>query len=120
MSPSLRQFSLSLGLVLGVTVAGGGTALAAPQVLGLVATNGTVEPICHGSRCGAEFTVFCLQPDRFSPDRGTPYDLASAEQVRLTGFRTDGSTLALDPERWLRVEALRTLGTQVVDRDRNA
>jgi hypothetical protein len=61
MSPSLRHFSLNFGLVLGVTVAGSGTALAAPQVLGLVATNGTVEPICHGSRCGAEFAAFCLQ-----------------------------------------------------------
>jgi hypothetical protein len=108
MSPSLGKFSLSLGLVLGLTVAGGGTALAAPQVLGLVATNGKVELICHGSRCGAEFTAFCLQPDRFSPQRGTPYDLASAAQVRLTATRTDGGTLALDSEQWLHVQALRT------------
>jgi hypothetical protein len=108
MSPSFRKVPLSLGLVLGLTVFGGTTALAAPQALGLVATNGTVELICHGKRCGAEFTAFCLQPDRFSPDRGTPYDLASTGQVRLTGTRTDGSTLALDPEQWLWVEALRT------------
>jgi hypothetical protein len=108
MSPSRGKFLLSLGLFLGWMASGSGTALAAPQVLGLVATNGKVELICHGSRCGAEFTAFCLQPDRFSPDRGTPYDLASAEQLRLTATGTDGGTLTLDPEQWLHVQALRT------------
>jgi hypothetical protein len=113
MSLSLRKYPLSLGLVLGLTalgltVVGGATALAAPQALGLVATNGSVDLVCQSGRCGAEFTAFCLQADRFSPVRGTRYDLASTENVRLTGTLEDGRKIALDPEAWLRVEALRT------------
>ena len=45
-----------------------GPATAAPQALALVATHGKVALNCDGHVCKAEFSTFCLQPDRMSPD----------------------------------------------------
>ncbi len=79
-----------------------------PQVLALVATGGAVELTCHGAACDAEFSAFCLQADRFSPTRGTAYQLARVEDVRLLGTTRDGREVALDAGRLLRLESMRT------------
>ena len=51
-----------------------GSALAAPQILGLVATADTpTELTCHNGMCSAEFSAICLQQGRDAPTNDTPY-----------------------------------------------
>ena len=82
-------------------------ARAEPQVLALVATGGAIELGCQGAECGAEFTTFCLETDRFSPARGTPYRLAAGSELRLVGTTAEGREVRLDAGRYLRFESVR-------------
>lgn len=81
---------------------------AAPQALALVATEGGTALHCAGGTCSAEFSAFCLQPDRASPPRGTAYRLADAQPVTVFGTTGDGRRVSLDPARALRIESLRS------------
>jgi len=67
---------------------------AAPQVLGLIATNAPVPLNCLGGNCTAEFSAFCLQRARELPERGTLYR-AVGDSLTLIVTATDGS------RRWL-------------------
>ena len=80
-------------------------ALAAPQPLALVATLGPVELQCDGRDCAAEFTAFCLQEDRASPDRGHAYRAVGA--VQAVARDGAGREVAL-PVELLEARALRT------------
>lgn len=72
---------------------------AAPQVLGLVASNGPVMLNCAQGSCSAEFSTFCLQSDRKAPARGTAYSLIGEGSVRAIAKGRDGSETTLDPAR---------------------
>ncbi len=80
--------------------------IAAPQALGLVATNGTIELKCSDDGCGADFTAFCLQKDRASPDRGTPYHINSGD-IEVAGLTATGQTIKLDVNQALKLESRR-------------
>lgn len=70
-----------------------GHAMAAPQILGLVATADTpTELKCVDGTCSAEFSAICLQQGREAPKNGTPYEAVdnSALAVIVTG--QDGNT----------------------------
>ncbi len=68
-------------------------AAAAPQVLGLVASNGT--PLsCNGVECSADVSAFCLQQTRAMPVRGTPYRPADGAELTLVA-KTPGGELRL-------------------------
>lgn len=95
------------GVIVAALLAFASVAQAAPQALALVATKGKVGLACRGSDCSAEFTTFCLQPDRFAPPPGTGYRLAEASAVQLLGTTRDGRTIALDPEAHLRFASIR-------------
>ncbi len=105
---SFRKVDLATLSVVAALAFGSGVAWAAPQSLALVATHGPVELKCLDGACGAEFSTFCLQMDRRSPPRGTPYRLADGGAVRLIGTTKDGREVALDARRFLRFESLRT------------
>jgi len=98
----------STGMVLAALVAlGSGTAQAAPQALALISTYGKVGLTCAGSECSAELSSFCLDASRFSPSRGTPYELVGNSQIRLSGITEDGRVLNLDPDSYLRFHSAR-------------
>jgi hypothetical protein len=60
-----------------------GHAMAAPQILGLVATADTpTELKCVNGTCSAEFSAICLQQGREAPKNGTPY--AAVDSAALT------------------------------------
>ena len=80
---------------------------AAPQALGLVSTEGEVPLNCQGGDCQAEFTAFCLQPDRFSPVSGTRYELISSDSIALSATKIGGGVVALDAAKHLVFEAAR-------------
>ena len=82
-----------------------GPALAAPQPLALVATLGPVDLICDGRECAAEFSAFCLQEERGSPDRGHAYSALGA--VRIAARDLEGREVAV-PLELLEARALRT------------
>ena len=85
-----------------------GPAQAATQALALITSDGAIQLDCQGRDCWAEFSSFCLQPKRRSPDRDTAYDLADNQELRLLGERADGSQIVLDAAKELRITALRT------------
>lgn len=80
-------------------------ASAAPQPLALVATLGPVDLICDGVECAAEFSAFCLQEARGSPDRGHDYRPLGA--VRIAARDAEGREVAV-PLELLEARALRT------------
>lgn len=83
--------------VLGLgAVCASGSALAAPQVLGLIAMAEPMTMQCDRHSCVAELNSFCLEKDRAAPTKGTGYSIVAGEGVILTGVLDDGRTLTLD------------------------
>lgn len=80
---------------------------AAPQALGLVASDGAPTPLtCRGGQCSAEFSAFCLQETRPSPARGDAYAPAPGGAVTLLLTAADGSVRRLDGAPYLSFSAL--------------
>jgi hypothetical protein len=72
-----------------------GSALAAPQILGIVASNGAVPLTCDADGCRADLSTFCLQQPRANPWPGQRYDLADADTVTIVGTTASGETVRL-------------------------
>lgn len=95
-------FFLALGLAGLAPVQG----VAAPQTLLILAQNDGVAFQCDGGRCVAEVSTLCLQFDRASPERGTPYRiLAEGDEagglfqgMSLVGKTADGGRVDLPVE----------------------
>jgi len=66
-------------------------AMAAPQILGIVATDEAVPMQCDGGRCTALLSAFCLQRDRLPPDFETAYRPANPGGLTLAVTMPDGS-----------------------------
>jgi hypothetical protein len=91
------------GLALAITLSSG-AAIAAPQVLGLVADNGFPTPLnCDEFECGAQFSSFCLQEGRSSPPTGTTYAPAPGGTLSLVATASDGRSLRLPAAETLRI-----------------
>ena len=69
---------------------------AAPQILGLVASNGLPTPMrCDGSGCTALLASFCLQEARAAPEDGQAYAPGPRGGLTLVVTRAAGSRLAV-------------------------
>ena len=68
-------------------------AMAAPQMLGLVATNAAAPLYCEGGVCTAEISTFCLQEHRGEPARGTAYNLVDPAKIILVARAADGRNI---------------------------
>ena len=80
---------------------------AAPQALGLVASNGAPTALdCNGSECSALFSAFCLQEARPAPSQGDAYAPAPGSAVTLLVTRADGSTTRVPGAAYLRFSTL--------------
>jgi hypothetical protein len=85
---------------------GAPSVLAAPQVLGLVASNGDPTPLtCDGLACSAHFSSFCLQQSRPAPGRGDGYTVAPGGELTLVLTTADGTTLRLPGREHLTIES---------------
>lgn len=73
-----------------------GTALAAPQILGLVATGDAVPMQCKNGECVALLSAFCLQERRLPPDFETSYRPARPGDVMLAVTSEDGQVRRFD------------------------
>lgn len=87
---------VSLILAAGALVALAGPAQAAPQVLGLVASNGEPTPLnCASGDCVGHFSSFCLQEVRPGPSAGASYRVADGGALTLIARTADGQVLTL-------------------------
>ena len=77
-------------------VPGVSQAAAAPQILGVIASAEPVTLQCERGECGAEFTAFCIERYRKSPERGTAYYVHDPDTLAFDGVRRDGATVRLD------------------------
>jgi hypothetical protein len=85
---------------------GASGALAAPQVLGLVASNGVPTPLtCDGFACSAHFSSFCLQQNRPAPARGDSYTVAPGGELTLVVTTAGGKTLRLPGHERLTIQS---------------
>ncbi len=65
-------------------------ALAAPQILAVLGTDGDIPLICADGVCQANISTYCLQRDRLTPDYGTAYVPAAAGSFTLVLRDADG------------------------------
>jgi hypothetical protein len=82
-------------------------AQAAPQILGLIASNEPVPMTCVGGTCTAELSSVCLQQHRATPPTGTVYRPAKGTQITLTVTGPDGVNHRLRVEAVLSFTSLR-------------
>ena len=80
---------------------------AAPQALALVAANEPIQLACDGANCGAQFSAFCLQPERISPSPGTAYKMSTNSHIKVSAITEDGREISLAPRDSLRFQSLR-------------
>jgi hypothetical protein len=91
----MMRVSLAGGLAAAAFLIGIGPAAAAPQILGIVASNGALPLICDAQGCHGDLSTFCLQQPRANPDLGQRYRLADASSVMLVGRKSDGQVVRL-------------------------
>jgi hypothetical protein len=87
----MRRSPLAAPLVVAAALASA-PVLAAPQVLGVVASIAPVEMSCTQESCTAQLSAFCLQRERDVPLERTAYRAADPGAFRLLATRADGST----------------------------
>jgi len=80
---------------------------AAYQIMGLIASAGAVPLTCSRGECSAEFSSFCLQPDRASPPRGAQYYAIGGAGITVIGTTVAGRTLTITRADDLRITAQR-------------
>lgn len=84
----------------------GHAAFAAPQVLGLVASNGQPTPlVCGESDCRAHFSTFCLQQSRPAPAHGDLYTVAPDAEVSLVVTTATGEAKRLPAADLVKIES---------------
>jgi hypothetical protein len=84
----------SLGLAAALAMVCGG-AQAAPQILGIVASNGPVPLNCDVQGCRADLSSFCLQQPRANPSPGQAYFPVEGAEIALIGTTASGETTRL-------------------------
>ena len=82
-------------------------ALAAPQILGLVASERVVPFTCEGTQCTAELTAFCLEEQRQAPLAGKLYRAVDPKRLTLVVTGPDGLKRSVPARGLLRFVATR-------------
>lgn len=75
-----------------------GMALAASQILGLVATAEPTQMQCDKGGCTALLSAFCLQEKRLPPDFDSAYRPAKPGQVTLLATMADGRVIRMEAD----------------------
>lgn len=75
-----------------------GMALAASQILGLVATAEPTQMQCDKGGCMALLSAFCLQEKRLPPDFDSDYRPAKPGQVTLLATMADGRVIRMEAD----------------------
>lgn len=99
----MRSLAATLAILAGVVL--NGAALAAPQVLGLTASNAPIPFVCDDDGCIALAGTFCLQRERAIPTWGTSYEASHPGRLTLALRMRDGRTVRLGGGPWVRFSA---------------
>ena len=95
-----RALLLTLPFLIGTATA----VQAAPQILGIVASNGLPTPLhCADGYCSAYLASFCLQEARYAPNSGSEYRLVPGGRLTIIASLGDGRTLRLSAENLLTI-----------------
>ena len=97
----MRLISAAFVVLIGIGMSGP-AALAAPQILGLMASRAPVPLNCTGKECTAIAGTLCLQHDRAIPTYGTAYGATHPEQLTLAVMTQSGEVRRLPGGEWLR------------------
>ena len=100
----MRLIAGTFVVLIGLAVTVGG-AFAAPQVLGLTASNAPIPFSCAGDTCTAVAGTFCLQRDRAIPLWGTPYGASHPERLKLALLGRDGRIARVAGGPWIKFSA---------------
>jgi len=100
----MRLISAACAILLGLAV-NGGSALAAPQVLGLTASNQPIPFRCDNASCSAVTGTFCLQRERMMPSWGALYVASRPERLTLALLGGDGSVARIAGGPWITFSA---------------
>lgn len=76
-----------------------GVALAAPQILAVLATEDGISLTCDDGLCAADLSTFCLQRARPAPNVGTEYVPAAPDQFTLVVIDASGRERRLPASR---------------------
>jgi len=90
---------MGIGGVAALTLmAAAAPALAAPQIVAAVPSNGPIALACDADTCAAEISTICLQRGRAAPPPGWRYGVRAADRaaIAVTGIRAGGGEIALD------------------------
>jgi len=74
---------------------------AAPQILGVVASHGSIPLNCNNDGCRADLSTFCLQQSRDNPARGQTYVPVEGADIVLTGTNGLGRNVRLSATHFL-------------------
>ncbi len=90
-----RVLGLAAALCAVVLVALPGSAVATPQMLGLVATKQATPLRCDNGLCVGFFSTFCLEEERRAPASWTVYRPVEGSRITLIVETGDGRTIRL-------------------------
>ncbi|MFM9844199.1 MAG: hypothetical protein ACKVOI_14635 [Dongiaceae bacterium] len=91
----MTMYARTLLGIAGAAWLAGGSVQAAPQVLGIVASNGSIPLTCDSADCRADLSTFCLQQPRDNPQPGQSYMPPEGADITLTGRNAAGETVRL-------------------------
>ena len=121
----MTMYARTLFGIAGAAWLAAGGAQAAPQVLGIVASNGPIPLTCDAAGCRADLSTFCLQQPRDNPQPGQSYMPVDGADIVLTGRNVAGDMVRMSAvsylgfstargftaiEVWLPAEKLAALG----------
>ncbi len=96
---TIRRAFLSAVFILALPI---GSVLAAPQMLGVIATNDAEPMRCEGTKCSVILGAFCLQRDRSPPAFGTAYTPIGGAGITVVVETGAGDTVRLPADGLLR------------------
>jgi hypothetical protein len=91
----MDRLTTALSIFAGLLMLTAGSAHAAPQVLGIVASNGKLPLLCDAQGCRGDLSTFCLQQPRQNPEPGQQYTLADSRSLTLVGSNAKGEAIRL-------------------------
>ncbi len=103
----MKHIFALIGAVATFSVLSMGSALAAPQVLAVMASLGPQQLNCSGSICTTSLSSYCLQRERDVPVTGQRYLPASDQQFSLIVVAADGTERAVDAAKHMDFRSVR-------------
>jgi len=110
-------FALIIPLSVAVMSGATGTAVAAPQILGVSAAIDPLPMNCEEGRCSVELASFCLQKKRDDPNPGDAYTIFNDDGVRLHLSASDGRSWSVPAGDYVKVTAERSFTAVKVELD---